>query len=325
MAKKRVLIAYRIPEEGLKSLLRDFELIYPDNEKFSEQEIIDYSKECEAIISVFGNKIPDEAIMNNSKLKIISNFGAGFDNINIPLATQHKILVTNTPDPVTEPTAELTVGLIISLLRRVAELDFSLKHRTDTKWGVMENLGHGLKGKKIGIIGLGKIGLSVAQKLQIFGAEIYYYKRNRLNEEEEIQKNIKYKSFEDIIQVSDIISLHTPLNDKTKHLIHRNNLIKMKPTSFLINTSRGPVVQEKDLVEALKNKQIAGAALDVFEFEPKITEELKSFKNVILVPHIGTATIDTRIEMGSVASQNIIDFFNNNLKSNIVNQELMQA
>lgn len=324
MNKPKILVSYRIPLEGLQDLKADYELIYPDKEKFTVDELVQYAPEVVAIISVFGHKMPNEVIDNAPNVKLISNYGAGFDNIDIKHVSQKGILVTNTAGPVTEPTAELTVGLALSLLRRISELNLNLRTGKDVKWGVMENIGWSLNNKKVGIVGLGKIGLSAAKKFQAFGAQIKYYKRERLSKEVEEELSVDYMSFRELISTCDLISLHMPLNEQTRHLINKEMFDLMKDEAFVVNTARGAVIDEKALVNALQEKKIKGAALDVYEFEPEISKELLAFDNVVLVPHVGTATIETRIEIGEVASRNIIDFFNGTLTKNKVNDHLMK-
>ena len=320
--KKKVLVYYHIPKEGLQQLAKDYTIIYPDNVHFTEDEVLELIPDCEVLISAFGHKVPNLWIEKAPKLKMISNYGAGVDNIDIAFATQKGIRVTNTPNPVSEPTAELTIGLMLSLLRRITELDTALKSNDNLEWGIMKNLGSSLKNKKVGIIGIGKIGKDVARKLKAFNTSIIYNQRTRLSEQLENELQAEYMPINQLLKESDIISLHTPLHDSTYHLINKDSFDLMKKNTVIINTARGAVINEHDLVDALQNGNIAGAALDVFEFEPKITTDLKTMKNVILVPHIGTATIETRTELAEDAASNIINFFNNTLTKNIINPEL---
>lgn len=243
-------------------------------------------------------------------LKIISNFGVGYNNIDIAYAKERGIVVTNTPDPVVEPTAELAFALMSDLARRVSECDAKLKRRDDgLKWGVMENLGVGLWGKRLGIVGLGNIGKAIARRALVSGMEVVYYNRHPLSWLEEDYLGVSYLPFEELLATSDYLSLNTPLTESTFHLMDRTTIAQMKRGAFLINTARGPVVDEAALVSALRSGHLAGAGLDVYEFEPKITADLLTMDNVVLVPHIGTATMDARIEMGNYAAENILLFF----------------
>ncbi|MFA8450424.1 MAG: NAD(P)-dependent oxidoreductase [Bacteroidales bacterium] len=316
--KKKILIGYKLPKYFFSSLESKFDIIFPEESIFSQDDLKRLIPDCDAVISVFGNKIPDEALINNSRTKIISNFGAGFDNIDIQLAKENNIIVTNTPDEVTEPTAELAIGLILSLIRKITYADRKIRSNSE-KWGVMENLGQSLSSCKLGILGFGKIGSSIAKKALAFNTEIYYNQRTKLPEEEERNLNVNYLDFHKLLQTCDILSVSVPLNSSTHHLLGKEEFSLMKNTALLINTSRGPVIDENALVKALKNKEIGGAALDVFENEPNIHPELSEIKNTILVPHIGTATIDTREKMAHKAAQNIIDYFAGKKLNHIVN------
>lgn len=315
---KKLLVSYKIPYEGIKHLEKDFEIIYPSKPFFTKDEIIARIDDCDVLLSIFSMPVDRDIILAARNLKLISNYGVGYNNIDINAANERGIAVCNTPESVCNPTAELTLGLILSLSRRIAECNHLLRTEEDFKWGVMNNLGSGLRGKTLGIIGMGKIGIAVSKLAKAFGLKVIYNKRNRFDKEQESSLDIEYSSFNELLSNSDIISLHTPLNEETRYLIGLKELNQMKSSAFLINTARGPVVNEKDLVCALNNNIIKGAALDVFEDEPHINPGLKLLNNVIIVPHIGTASIDSRIEMGKEAGENIINFFNES-PTNIVN------
>ncbi len=299
--KKTILIQYAIPKEGLKTLSQSYNLIYPDNDCFTQEEILEHIPKCEALLSIFNQPVSADLIQTGEKLEIISNYGVGYNNIDVEAATKRGIAVCNTPEAVCEPTAELCLSLMLSLSRRVAECNHKLRTETDFKWGVMHNLGKTLRGKNLGIIGMGKIGKSVAQKAQAFGMKVFYNNRRQLSASEEADLNIGYLGFEDLLKTADVISLHCPLNESTHHLISEKELSLMKTSAYLINTARGPVVDEQALAEALEKEQIAGAGLDVFEKEPHITKQLMTLNSVVIVPHIGTACIETRIEMAEEA------------------------
>lgn len=315
---KKLLVSYKIPYEGIKHLEKDFEIIYPSKPFFTKDEIIARIDDCDVLLSIFSMPVDRDIILAARNLELISNYGVGYNNIDINAANERGIAVCNTPESVCNPTAELTLGLILSLSRRIAECNHLLRTEEDFKWGVMNNLGSGLRGKTLGIIGMGKIGIAVSKLAKAFGLKVIYNKRNRFDKEQESSLDIEYSSFNELLSNSDIISLHTPLNEETRYLIGLKELNQMKSSAFLINTARGPVVNEKDLVCALNNNIIKGAALDVFEDEPHINPGLKLLNNVIIVPHIGTASIDSRIEMGKEAGENIINFFNES-PTNIVN------
>ncbi|MGZ2368539.1 NAD(P)-dependent oxidoreductase [Ancylomarina sp. YFZ004] len=317
--KKTILIQYAIPKEGLKALSQSFNLIYPDKDCFTQKEMLKHIPKCEALLSIFNQPVNAELIEAGQKLEIISNYGVGYNNIDVDAATNRGIAICNTPEAVCEPTAELCLSLMLSLTRRVAECNHRLRTEVDFKWGVMLNLGQTLRGKTLGIIGMGKIGKSVAQKAQAFGMKVVYNNRSQLSASEEAGLNIDYLGFEDLLKTADFVSLHCPLNESTHHLISEKELKMMKTSAYLINTARGPVVDEQALAEGLEKKLITGAALDVFEDEPHITEQLMTRNDVVLVPHIGTACIETRIEMAEEAAQNILDHWENGKSKNRVN------
>jgi len=317
--KKNILIQYAIPKEGLKELSLSYNLIYPNKNYFTHEEMLKHIPNCEALLSIFNRPVNAELIGAGTKLEIISNYGVGYNNIDIDAAKKHGITVCNTPEAVCEPTAELCLSLILSLCRRVAECNHRLRTETGFKWGVMQNLGQTLHGKTLGIIGMGKIGKSVAQKAQAFGMKVVYNNRTQLSANEETNLNITYREFDELLKTADVISLHCPLNKSTHHLIGEKELSTMKSSAYLINTARGPVVNEQALADALEKGVIAGAALDVFENEPHITQQLMKRNDVVLVPHIGTACIETRIEMAQEASQNILDHWEKGRSKNQVN------
>lgn len=307
---KKVLVSIRLPQEGFKELREQFEVIMPEEKVFSREEVLQLLPRCDAFISSFQLKVDKELLDVAAKsIKIIANYGVGYNNIDVEYATQKGIVITNTPDPVIEPTAELAFGLMLSTARRIAECDRKLRTPHSLKWGVMENLGISLYGKTLGIIGMGRIGQAVARRAKASGMDIVYYNRNRVSPEIESQYDAKLLILEDLLKTADVVSLHTPLTDATKHLINRERLQLMKPEAILINTARGPVIDELALVEALEEKRIFAAGLDVFENEPEITPALLRLDNVVLSPHNGTATIDGRNDMSRFASQNIIRYF----------------
>ena len=257
-----------------------------------------------------------------TKLKIIANYGVGYNNIDVDYATRKGIVVTNTPQPVTEPTAEMAIALMYAVARRVAECDRKLRTPNAIEWGVLKNLGMSLYGKTLGIIGLGRIGKAIARRAIASGMNIVYYNRHQLSPNEETEYQAQYLPLEKLLKTSDVISISTPLTDETHHLIDSPQFELMKPTSIVINTARGAVINEAALVQALQNKKIWGAGLDVYEFEPNITPELLKLDNVVLAPHNGTATIDARNAIARDACRNIIEFFNGNKDISIVNSTL---
>lgn len=307
--KIRILVTYNILKESFADAPDNYEFILPSAPSFTKEEIIERLPECDGLLSMFNFPIDKDIIDAGARLKIISNFGVGFNNVDIDYAKSKGIVVTNTPDPVVEPTAELAFALMSALSRRVTECNQKLQTGDDIRWGVMENLGTGLYNKTLGIVGMGRIGQSVAKRAAVSGMKIIYYNRHRLPEDIEKKYSAEYVSLDSLLSQSDYISLHTPLDESTFHLIDAEALSKMKNGVFIINTARGPVIDESALVAALECGHIGGAGLDVFEKEPEINNGLLGRDNVILVPHIGTATVEARIAMGRYAVKNITLFF----------------
>lgn len=311
--KFRILVTYNILKESFAEASDNYEFILPSAPSFTKNEILDRIPECDGLLSMFNFPIDKDIIdAGGSRLKIISNFGVGFNNVDIEYAKSKGIVVTNTPDPVVEPTAELAFALMSALSRRITECNRKLQTKDSIRWGVMENLGTGLYNKTLGIIGMGRIGQSLAKRAIVSGMKIVYYNRHRLPEAIEKSCGAEYVALDTLLSQSDYISLHTPLDESTHHLIDANALSKMKKGVFIVNTARGPVVDEASLVDSLESGHVGGAGLDVFEKEPQIHEGLFGRDNVIVVPHVGTATIEARIAMGRYAVKNIMLFFDGN-------------
>ena len=308
----KILVTYNIPREPFQNLPQDWEITFPQGEAMNKDEIIRLLPEYDIMLAIFHAAIDREMIDAGKKLKLISNYGVGYNNIDIKYAREKGIAVTNTPQAVNNPTAELTMALLLSAARRVAECNLRVRTEQEKMWGTMRNLGFGLEGKTLGIIGMGNIGKNVARKAEAFGMHIIYY-----NNRTEVP-SYRRVELDTLLAESDFITLHTPLTPQTHHLIGARELCLMKPSAILINTARGAVVDEAALANALKNQLIAGAALDVFEDEPHITETLYGLNQVVLTPHIGTGTIDARIAMAKEALDNIRNFLKGT-PTNVVN------
>lgn len=307
---RKVLVSTRLLPDGFAELQKHFEVVFPEKPIFTRQEVIELLPGFDAFLPTFQFKVDREIIdAATQRLKIIANYGVGHNNIDVEYAAQKGIVVTNTPDPVVEPTAELALALMHAAARRVAECDRKLRIADGLKWGVLENLGVSLYGKTLGIVGMGRIGQALARRALACGMEIVYCNRKRLEPATESKYNARWLSLDDLLKSADVVSLHTPLTADTHHLINEANIELMKPTAILVNTARGPVVDEQALANALQNKKLFAAALDVYEFEPTINNLLLQLDNVVLLPHVGTATVEARNEMSRFASQNIIRFF----------------
>lgn len=319
----KVYITRMIPQSGINKLKeKGYEVnINLKDEVLPKKELIKAlrQKSYDAVLCLLTDKIDREIFDAVPTAKIFANYAVGYDNIDIEVAKEKKVMITNTPDVLTETVAEHTFALLLAISHRVAEADKFTRAGKYKSWSPTLLLGSDLSHKTLGIIGLGKIGSRVAYHAKKgFDMKVIYYDINR-NEEFEREFGAEYKAnVDDVLKESDYISLHVPLLDSTKHLINKERLAMMKPTAYLINTSRGPVIDEKALVEALKNKIIKGAALDVFEDEPELAKGLDKLDNVILTPHIASATEETRSKMSEMAADNIIAALENQTPPNLV-------
>lgn len=280
----------------------------PGVESFTYDEVLDVIGDCDALLSMWNFPVDKRLLDAAQKLKIVANFAVGFDNIDVTEATAHRVTVANTPDPVTAPTADIAVGLMIDVMRGITSFD-KLQRKGNYVKGIMKNLGTSLSGKRLGILGLGRIGKAVAKRASAFGMEIVYNNRRRLPAIDEQEYSARYVSLDELFSTSDVVSLNAPLTPETYHIVDGARLAQMKPSAFLINTARGPLVDEKALVEALRSGTIAGAGLDVYEFNDAVTDELLALENTVLTPHIGTQTVDGRREMAQFAATNIVNYF----------------
>lgn len=281
-------------------------------------------EEAEVLVSTFDKPVTHEMIMSAPHLKLITNFGVGFNNIDLEACRERGIRVTNTPQPVIEPTAELAFALMHDVARRTAEFDRKLREGKAEPFGVMNNLSHSLYGKTLGIIGMGRIGQALARRAVASGMRIVYHNRKPIHESTLVSgflnpDTIRYVSKEELLRTADFVSLNLPYTPEVKHIIDGKALRMMKPTAYLINTARGAHVDEEALVKALKEGEIAGAAMDVYEHEPKIHPELLTLDNVVLSPHTGTGTWEGRIAMCENVCDNILAWQQQDInKMNIV-------
>lgn len=272
-------------------------------------------KEAEVLVSTFDKPVTREMIQSAPKLKLVTNFGVGFNNIDLEACRERGIRVTNTPQPVIEPTAELAFALMHDVARRTVEFDRKLRAGQAEPFGVMNNLSHSLYGKTLGIIGMGRIGQALARRAIAAGMSIIYHNRRPLGDEamRRLGYKAKYVSREELLREADFVSLNLPYTPEVRHLIGAAELEMMKSSAYLINTARGAHVDEEALVEALKAGEIAGAAMDVYEHEPKIHPELLKMDNVVLSPHTGTGTWEGRIAMCENVCDNILAYLQNNI------------
>ena len=322
-----VYVTRRIPGKALDRLLNVATAnVKSGSEPPSHEELLQNVRNCDGLLTMLSDKITPAIIdAAGPNLRIISNYAVGFNNIDLNYATQKSIIVAHTPDVLTESTAELTWALLMATARRLIEGDQLIRSEQWNAWEPTFMLGTDVHHKTLGIIGLGRIGLAVAKRALAFNMKVYYYSRTR-KPETESRLHIEYLSLEDLLRVSDFISIHVPLTPKTKGMISASQFRLMKPNAILINTARGRVVDEKALVQALKQSLIKGAGLDVYQEEPTKNQELFKLSNVVLTPHLGSATLETRIIMADLAVNNLIFGLTNEYdKIKIVNPSVLKV
>lgn len=305
----KVLIAGRIPEQAL-NILKDADLdidVFDDSGALiTKDELIKRVADKDFLITPLSTQVDKDVINSAPNLKLIANYGAGFNNIDTDYAKSKGIPVTNTPKVSTTSTAEVTCGLMISLAHRIVEGDKLMREEGFSGWAPLFFLGHQLAGKTLGIIGMGQIGQAVAKRMHAFDMNILYSQRKQLDPTVEAQLGAKFARVDEVIENADVLTLHVPATPATHHMIGAEQFRAMKDSAMLINASRGPVIDEGALYEALLNHDIAGAALDVYEHEPKVDDGFKSLKNVILTPHIGNATVEARDAMAEIVAKNTV-------------------
>ena len=318
---KKVFITRLIPDEGIKILKEKgyTVAIYPKDQIIPRKELLQGVKGAHALIPDLTDKIDAEVFeAAGPQLKIVANYAVGVDNIDLAMAKKYGVFVSNTPGVLTNAVAEHAFALILALARRIVESDKFTRAGNYQGWGPMLFLGTELNGKTLGIVGLGRIGFAVTERaVKGFGMKVIYSDPKQ-NREFDTQYGARYVELSTLLKESDFVTLHVPLLPSTRHLINAKNLKLMKKTAFLINTARGPVVDERALVAALKQKQIAGAALDVFEHEPKLSPGLTKLDNVVLTPHIASATWETRQAMSRTVAANIIAAFSGQTPPHLV-------
>jgi len=325
--KPRVYVTRELPERGLKKIMERFDTeVWPEYGPPPKQVIIEKARDADALVTLLSDKIDAEIFDAAPKLKIVAQMAVGFDNIDVEEATRRGIYVTNTPGVLTETTADFAWALLMAIARRVVEAD---RYVREGKWKVGWHpsmlLGRDVYGATLGIIGVGRIGSAVARRAKCFNMRILYYDVVR-NPQIEKETGATFVDLDTLLRESDFISVHVPLTKETYHLINAERLKFVKKTAYLINTSRGPVVDEKALYEALKEGRLAGAALDVFEQEPLPTDSpLLRLDNVILTPHIASASYETRSRMAEMVAENLIAFFEGKVPPNLVNPDVVKV
>lgn len=304
----RVVVTGRVPEPALEKLRAMHEVdAWEGSESISRQELLRRVAGADAIVSLLTERIDAELLdAAGPQLKVVANVAVGYDNIDVPACTERGIIATNTPGVLTEATADIAFGLILMATRRLGEGERLIRAGQPWKWGMFFLLGSSLQGKTLGVVGMGGIGQATARRAKAFGMEIVYQSRSEIDPAIAAELGARRVDLDELLTISDIVSLHCPYGPNTHHLIGAEQLVTMKDTAYLVNTARGPIIDESALALALREGQIAGAGLDVFEQEPKVHPWLLELENVALVPHLGSATVETRTAMAVLAADNTL-------------------
>lgn len=297
----------------------DYE-VYDGEGLITKDELLKHVGDCQVLITPLSTQVDAAVIDAAPELKLIANFGAGFNNIDVKYARSKNIDVTNTPFVSSTATAEVACGLMIALMRRIVEGDHRMRSIGFDGWAPLFFLGHELAGKTLGIVGLGSIGSAVAKRMHAFNMKIIYTQRHQADPAVEAACAAEYVPLDDLLKRADVITLHCPLTEATHHMIDVDQLKMMKKSAILINCARGPVINEEAVLKALINKEIAGAALDVYEKEPQVDDEFKDLDSIILTPHIGNASVEARDAMGKIVATNAIAALKGDLVKYIVNK-----
>ena len=316
----KIVVTGKIPEIALQKLKQSHEVIsWGEETPISRDELLKRVSGANVIVSLLTEKVDDEVLSLAGKdLKAVCNVAVGYNNIDVAACKSKNVLVTNTPGVLTDATADIAMALILMTTRRLGEGERVIRNQDPWAWGMFYMLGSSIQNQTLGILGMGQIGIATAVRAKSFGMKIIYTRRNRLDEKVEKELSAQYVSLDELLQQSDIVSLHCPYSTETHHLISDAQLSKMKKTSYLINTARGPIVNEEALANALLNNTIAGAGLDVYEHEPKVNEKLLKLDNVVLLPHLGSATVETRTAMATTAANNALEILSGNKPLNPV-------
>ena len=316
----KIVVTGKIPAGGLARLKADHDVLaWESEEAISRSELLQMVAGADAIVSLLTEKIDAELLTAaGSQLKSVSNVAVGYNNIDVPACKERGVLVTNTPGVLTEATADIAMALILMCTRRLGEGERVIRAQQPWQWGMFYMLGMGLQGRQLGIVGMGQIGIATARRAKAFGMNIAYTRRAPLESDVEKDLAAKFMSMDELIESSDVLSIHCPYSPATHHLISENQLARMKSSAFLINTARGPIVDEQALVDALKAGKIAGAGLDVFEHEPKVNPGLLELDNAVLIPHLGSATVETRAAMADIAATNALAILAGQAAPNLV-------
>jgi glyoxylate reductase len=322
MSKPKVYLTRKLTDQAMEYLSANCDLRYWDGDDAVPREVLLREvREVEGILSMLADPMNEEVFKAAPKLKVVSNMAVGFDNIDVPLATNRGIMVTNTPGVLTEATADMAWALLMASARRIGEADKLVRAGEWQGWSPLFMCGQDVYGSTLGIIGMGRIGLAVARRAKGFGMQVIYNKRNRdLEAEQEL--GLQYVSLEDLLKNSDYVSVHCPLTPETKHMLGEKEFAMMKPTAILVNTARGAVIDEEAMYRALRDKLIWAAGLDVFNREPISADHpLLALDNVVVAPHLGSATYNTRSEMAMISARAVIQGVTGHVPEFLLNPE----
>jgi glyoxylate reductase len=309
VSRPRVAVMRRIPDSALELLRADAGVWVSEHDRpLSRDELLEAVAGVDAAVTLLHDRVDaDFLAAAGSQLRIVANVAVGYDNVDVAAAAQRGVVVTNTPGVLTDATADLTMALILAITRRVCEGDRLVRAGVEWSWDMFFMLGASLRRKTLGVVGLGQIGAATARRARAFGMEIAYAGRRRASADVETQLGgARRLPLEELLAEADVVTLHVPLSPETYHLIGAARLELMRESAYLVNTARGPIVDEEALAAALRAGSIAGAALDVFEHVPKVHPDLVGLDNVVLLPHLGSATIETRTAMAELAARNVL-------------------
>ncbi len=305
MARPLLFVTRRLPDPVMATIRERFRLyVEPSDDSPTREALVAGAREAEALICTLTETIDEALLAASPRLRVVANCAVGFNNIAVSAAKARGIVVTNTPDVLTDATADLTWALLLALARRIVEGHALVQSGRWRGWGPTQLLGTDLTGKTLGIVGMGRIGQAVARRAPGFEMTVIYHSRRALPDSAQ-SSTWRSVTMDELLSGSDVLTLHLPLTDDTRHIIGREQLRRMKPTALLINTSRGPVLDEAALSEALRAGRLAGAGLDVYEHEPRIQPELMGLAQVVTLPHLGSATLATRSRMGMMCVENV--------------------
>ncbi len=316
----KVVVTGKIPAVALERLRAEHTVdAWEDESPIARDELLKRVAGADAIVSLLTEKIDAELLDAAGKqLRSVSNVAVGYNNIDVPACRECNVLVTNTPGVLTEATADIAMALILMSTRRLAEGERVIRAQQPWQWGMFYMLGSSIQGSQLGIVGMGQIGAAVARRARAFGMTIAYTKRSPLDAETAKELNATHMDLDELLATSDVVSLHCPYSPETHHLMNASTIGKMKKSAYLINTARGPVVDEEALATALQQGKIAGAGLDVFEKEPTVHQALIGLDNAVLIPHLGSATVETRTAMANLAVTNALAMLSGKTAPNLV-------